>query len=272
MSRTAPVFISPEALQGLTGAPDVVIVDLSDEATHDREHIPGAVFLDAGAIARARPPVMGLLPPADALGAVLGEAGIGPEDHVIVYDAATGLRAARFAWTLDAIGHERVSVLDGGLDAWLDAGLPTTDEEAAPRHRPPYPVAYRADRIADRDHIMARLGDADTCILDTRTAAEFAGSDRRAARGGHIPGAVHIEWSTMVRGGGDLRLRPREELEALLAAEGVTPDRDVIVHCQTHQRSAHTFLVLKALGFPRLRGYPGSWSEWGNDPDTPVEV
>jgi thiosulfate/3-mercaptopyruvate sulfurtransferase len=108
-------------------------------------------------------------------------------------------------------------------------------------------------------------------ILDVRTAAEFSGADKRAQRAGHIPGAVNVDWSQALVGGGDLRLRPADQLHTLYAAAGVTPDKEVILHCQSHQRSAHSYVVLKSLGYPRLRGYPGSWSEWGNTTDTPVE-
>lgn len=274
MSQSVPPVIQAEELNARLDSPDLVIVDLSGDVAYEREHIPGAVNVDAASISASRPPVMGLLPPAQALATVLSAAGIQPDSWVVAYDSENGLKAARFAWTLDAIGHARVSLLDGGLGAWLDAGLPTDDEPTEPTEPAPgsYPAQYRDEHVADKDYILSRLGAPDLAILDARTPGEYGGTDRRALRAGHIPGAVNIDWSRALRGNGDPRLLPAEQLRALYQAHGVTPDKEVIVHCQTHQRSSHTYFALKSLGFQRIKGYPGSWSDWGNDPDTPVEA
>lgn len=271
MSQTVPPVIQAAELHARLDTPGLVIVDLSGEAAYEREHIPGAVNIEAATINASRPPAMGLLPPAERLAGVLAEAGITPLSWVVTYDGENGLKAARFAWTLDAIGHARVSLLDGGLAAWLDAGLPTDDDTPAPAPGQ-YPLRYEEAHIADKDYIRRRLGDPDVVILDARTPGEYQGTDRRAQRSGHIPGAINIDWSRALRGNGDLRLLPADELRALYAAHGVTPEKEIIVHCHTHQRSSHTYVALKSLGFERLRGYPGSWSDWGNDPETPVET
>ena len=124
---------------------------------------------------------------------------------------------------------------------------------------------------ADAGYILARLDDPGTALLDTRTPEEFSGERVRAARGGHIPGAVNFNWVEAMDADHNLRLKPAPVLLESLAALGVTPDKEVIAYCQTHHRSSHTFVVLKWLGFERVRGYPGAWSEWGNREDTPVE-
>ncbi len=269
-TAAAPVILQAEALKDLLGRPDVVIVDLSSEAAYEQQHIPGAVSVDATLLSASRPPVMGLLPAEDVFSRLLSDAGISPTSHVVAYDSENGLKASRFLWTLDVIGHERLSLLDGGLAAWSDAGFPLDDavpEVAATD----YPVRYGDSHTADKAYIKQHLDDDEVVVLDARTPAEYRGMDRRALRAGHIPGAVNLDWSLALRGGGDLRLRPVEELRALYAAAGVTPDREIIVHCHTHQRSSHTYLALKALGYPRVKGYPGSWSDWGNDPGTPIE-
>jgi thiosulfate/3-mercaptopyruvate sulfurtransferase len=270
MSTAVPVILQAEALQRLLGQPDVIVVDLSGEAAYERQHIPGAVNVDATLLGSSRPPVMGLLPAEDVLSRLLSGAGITPSSHVVAYDSENGLKASRFLWTLDVIGHERFSLLDGGLAAWLDAGFAVDDEIPRPADSD-YPVRYGDSRTTDKDYIRSHLDDAGVVVLDARTPAEYRGMDRRALRAGHIPGAVNVDWSLALCGGGDLRLRPADELRALYAGAGVTPDREVIVHCHTHQRSSHTYLVLKSLGYPRVKGYPGSWSDWGNDPDMPIE-
>lgn len=265
-----PVFIQAEELAALLGSPNLVIADLSADTYYDAEHIPGAVNIDAARLSASRPPVMGLLPPEQDIAALLSEAGISPDSYVVAYDAETGLKAARFLWTLDLIGHARFSMLDGGLRAWVQAGQETTTEvpEVVPSQ---YPAHYQDEQRADKAWIMQRLDDPGVVVLDARTPPEFRGADRRAARGGHIPGAINIDWSLALRGGGDLRLRPANELRALYTQSGISPEGEVVVHCHTHQRSSHTYLVLKSLGYRHVRGYPGSWSDWGNDPNTPIE-
>lgn len=271
MTTTIPLILPPADLARQLDAADVAVVDLSSTAAFARQHIPGAVNVDFAQVTASRPPVMGLLPDAETFGRLLAAAGITPQSHVVAYDGENGLKASRFLWTLDVIGHARFSLLDGGLQAWLNAQLPV-DSGVAPTVEPgAYPVSYRPEHQADLNYIKAHLGDPDVVILDVRTAAEYAGTDKRAQRAGHIPGAVNVEWSQALAGGGDMRLRPADQLRALYAAAGVTPDKEILLHCQTHQRSAHSYIVLKSLDYPRLRGYPGSWSEWGNNPDTPIE-
>ncbi len=210
------------------------------------------------------------MPDDDSLAEALSSIGLTPERHVVAYDDAGNGKACRLLWTLDVLGHDRFSLLDGGLHAWLNEAHRTEAGLAKPR-RGGYPVARRPEPVADRGYILAHLEDPEVVVLDTRTPAEFAGADQRAARGGHIPGAVNMDWLLAVDRHRNLRLKSAAELRALLEARGVTPDKEIITHCQTHHRSAHTYIVLKALGYPRIKGYPGSWAEWGNDPTLPIE-
>ncbi len=129
-----------------------------------------------------------------------------------------------------------------------------------------------SDVVADKAYILAHLDDLGVVILDTRSPAEFSGIDIRAARGGHIPGAINMDWILAMDRERNLRLKSEVELRGILENLGITPDKEVITHCQTHHRSSHTYVTLKALGFPRIKGYPGSWSEWGNDLELPIEA
>ena len=162
-------------------------------------------------------------------------------------------------------------MLNGGIHAWANEGHPLAH---APAEVVPgdYAAEIRGDVSADKDYILARLGDDEVVLLDTRTPEEYHGIKVRAERGGHIPGAVNFNWVEAIDQQRNLRLKPAAELRALLEGVGATPDREIIAYCQTHHRSSHTYVVLKHLGFPRIRGYPGAWSEWGNLPDTPIEV
>ncbi len=266
-----PLLIEPEQLQSCLADPRVLIVDLSNPARYAAGHIPGAVHLDYADLVRVEPPAMGLLPDEARLGEVCSRLGLTPERHVVAYDEEGNGRAGRLLWTLAVLGHEPVSLLNGGTHAWDAAGGPL---EAQLRHpsRSVYPARFaNPAAVADKAYILEQLGCADVVLLDTRTPAEFAGLDQRAARAGHIPGAVNLNWTDAMDPQRQLRLQPDPVLRELLATRGVTPDKEVIVYCQTHHRSAHTYWVLRYLGYPRVRGYPGAWSEWGNDPGLPVE-
>src|SRR5699024_3511434 len=145
----------------------------------------------------------------------------------------------------------------------LDSGLPEAPEAGH------FDIHWQDGRIADHDWIAAHLDDDNTRIVDVRSAAEYAGADVRSARGGHVPGAIHLDWREFLQADG--RLKPEADLQALVAAHGITPGHDSVMYCQSHMRSSFTFLVLRLLGHDKVRGYPGAWSDWGNRDDTPIE-
>jgi thiosulfate/3-mercaptopyruvate sulfurtransferase len=267
-----PLLVEPEALVKYVGDSRVLIIDLSQPTTFSQMHVPGAINLQYARLIRKDPPAMGMLPDAATLSAVLSEIGLKPEHHVVAYDDEGNGRAARLLWTLDVLGHEGLSLLNGGLHSWVNEEHPVEagQVEPTPSH---YPARIRhPEALADRDYVLEHLGDSDVAILDARSPAEYSGEDVRAQRGGHIPGAVNLEWLQTMDQARHLRFKPDDTLRAMLAERDVTPDKEVITHCQTHHRSAHTYIMLKHLGFERVRGYPGSWSEWGNDEDLPVET
>ena len=216
-------------------------------------------------------PQMGLLPDEEHLSMLLSSIGLTEKHHVVAYDDEGGGRAARFLWTLAAVGHDAYSLLNGGLHAWVNDRLPLTKMVF-----PPTPSNYKATisgqhAIADYDYIQAHLDDPSVLLLDCRTTAEYSGKKKSAGHAGHIPGAVNFDWLNAIDQGNALRLKSTETLQAALSDLGVTPDKEVIVYCHSHHRSAHTYIMLKNLGFENVRGYPGSWSEWGNLADAPVE-
>jgi thiosulfate/3-mercaptopyruvate sulfurtransferase len=266
-----PLIVESDQLERMLGRSDLLIVNVGDEATYEEQHVPGAVHLDYENIIGMQSPATGLLPDDRRLGEVFSSLGLSPEVHVVAYDGDKNSMAARLLWTLDAVGHGAFSLLDGGLSAWIAEGHPTETGVTLPR-----PTCYRVEghslARADKSYILRHLNDSDVVLLDTRSPAEFAGRDVRAARGGHIPRAVNMNWTLAIDGAHYPRLRAADELRKLLEEVGATPDKEVVVYCQTHHRSSHTYVVLKSLGYSRVRGYDGSWSEWGNDPETPIEI
>jgi thiosulfate/3-mercaptopyruvate sulfurtransferase len=265
-----PLVLEPDDLERVLGDPGPLVVDLGTPESYARGHVPGAVHLEYARIIDGRRPAPGLLPDAAALGAAFSSIGLTPGRHVVAYDDEGGGRACRMLWTLDAIGHEGFSLLNGGLFSWANESHALSREYSAPR-----PSDYRIDAVrsglADLDYVRTHLGEDDVVLLDARSPEEYSGAKRFAARGGHIPGAVNLNWTDTMDQARNLRFRSEPELRSMLAERGVAPDKEVIVYCQTHHRSAHAYIMLRALGYERVRGYPGSWSEWGNRPDTPVE-
>jgi thiosulfate/3-mercaptopyruvate sulfurtransferase len=253
----------------LTEAPAPLLIHVATAEAYAAGHIDGAVHVAPGELVSGIKPATGTLPGAPRLQQLFERIGYRPDARIVAYDDEGGGWAGRFIWTLDVVGHPNWWYLNGGIHAWAGAGLPLQRAPTAPS---PTRVSIAINRgpIAETQDILDHLGDAAVTIWDCRSREEFDGRRVAAARGGHIPGAVHLDWLDLMDPARDLRLRA--DIEALLRAHGIRHDNEIIVHCQTHHRSGLAYLVARALGFPNVRGYHGSWSEWGNRADTPIET
>lgn len=266
-----PLLIEPEALRPLLGQSDLLVVDLCKETTYQQLHIPGALHLPYAQIVAARHPAHGLLPEPERLEQVFSNYGIGSQTQVVAYDDEGGGNASRLLWTLDAMGHERYSLLNGGLHAWANEKHPIDRDSTTPQQTP-FIAKPNSASVAETDYIMQRLGSNDLILWDARSVNEYRGTSRFSQFPGHIPGAVNLDWLEVMDREHNLRLKPEKELRLLLANLGITPDKEVIAYCQTHHRSSLAWFVLKHLDYEQARGYPGSWSDWGNRDDTPKET
>ncbi len=264
-----PLLLEPEQLADMFPLNKVLIIDQSKLENFVQGHIPGAVHLDFKRLQRPGTPVPGLLPDVQELEAVFSELGLTPDTHVICSDDEGGGWAGRLIWVLDSIGHTQYSYLNGGIVAWREAGLPQETGEHAT-----VPSSYRISAIntdfsMTKDEVLARIGDDDFAIWDARSEAEYTGEKAISKRGGHIPGAVNYEWTRGMDKARGLRIQDLNEFRQLLADMGIDDSKQIATHCQTHHRSGFTYLVAKILGYD-VRGYAGSWSEWGNDENTPI--
>jgi thiosulfate/3-mercaptopyruvate sulfurtransferase len=264
------LLVSPADLAGRVGADDApLLLDLRPAEAYAAGHIPGAVHLDLFGISLIDTDPAPLRAFLWILEHLLASRGVSASRHIVVYDEKSGMRAARAFWALEYFGHEHTQLLDGGFAAWQADGHPISREPVAPEATT-WTGSPVAARIASHRDVLDRLDSPDAVVLDTRTDGEYFGTTVRAARGGCIPGAVHIEWTTNLRPDGSFK--SADELRAMYEPAGVTPDKEVVTYCQGGYRAAHGYLALRLLGFPRVRNYVGSWKEWGDRLELPIQV
>ena len=259
------VFVSADEVRGFQGA----VLDARGTSAWRDGHLPNSApvawtDLRDGVLRDGE-----LSDDLDEVAAALAAAGVRDDQPVLVYGAAHAGwgEEGRIFWTLDYLGHDQVHVLDGGIEAWTRAGLPlhTSSTRPEPGAFTPRP---RADRRTTTDELAADPGA--TTIWDTRTREEFDGATPYGeSRGGHVPGATHLHFQDLMDGDGTLK--PRAELEALLAGASITPDRPVTTLCTGGVRSGFAYAVLRDLGYTRISNYDGSMWAWSARGDLPVE-
>lgn len=248
--------------------PGLLLMDLRPPEAYSNGHIPGARSFDIFGISLidTRPQ------PLDAflwiIEHLLQAKGVNNDSTVVIYDDIAGMRSARLFWFLEFFGHNDVHVLNGGYNAWVAAGLPVTHDATVPRAGN-FKMKPRRELLATADDVLARLKSSDAVIIDTRSDDEYSGKLVRAARGGRIPGAVHLEWTQNLDPKGFFKTS--EELKSMYDKHAIPPEKEAVPYCQGGYRAAHTYLALRLLGYPRVRNYLGSWGEWGNRTDLPIE-
>jgi thiosulfate/3-mercaptopyruvate sulfurtransferase len=234
-------------------------------------HIPSAIhvyWMDD--LSAADTSVTTFLPSAAEATNALGRLGITHGKLVVAYSDGGNLYASRLWHVLAHFGHERVALLDGGIEKWQAEGRPLARDAVspAPAHFQPRPSASLRPIAAAE--ILERLGDPSFRTVDVRAEAEFTGEQSRAARGGRIPGAVLWPWEENLLPDGTMR--DPAEIRARAQAAGLHPEQELVTYCQGGVRAAHAALALRIAGYPKVRIYDGSWAEWGNDPVLPVET
>ncbi len=275
MSTTQNI-VSAQWLLGALSEPNIKIIDGSwylpahnrdAHAEYAQGHIPGAVYYDLDAYSDQTSSLPHTMPSADLFSKTISELGISNDDHVIVYDGMGLFSAARIWWMFKTFGHEAVSVLDGGMPAWLEAG--GAQQTQIPK---PAPTAYKAilntDRMADWHAVaeMAKTGSSQ--ILDARPAGRFDGSTpepRAGLQSGHIASSKNLPITELIDNG---RLKEPSQLKALFEGAGMDLNRPITTSCGSGVTAAVLTLGLAQLGHENNKLYDGSWSEWGGLEET----
>jgi len=272
-----PVLVTTDWLGEHLDDENVVVAEVDENPDlYDEGHITGAVKLHWRD--DLQDPVERDLVDKSTFEQLLGERGISNETTLVLYGDKNNWFAAYAYWYLKIYGHGDARILDGGRQKWTDEGREFTTDVPQPQQAE-YSAAERDESIrAYRDPVKDGLGDQTKKLVDVRSPQEYAGEliappgyeQEGAQRGGHIPTAASIPWASAVRDDGTFK--SADELRGLYEGKGVTPEKEVTAYCRIGERSAHTWFVLRELlGYQAVKNYDGSWTEWGNLVDVPIE-
>ncbi|HZT42849.1 MAG TPA: sulfurtransferase [Chthonomonadaceae bacterium] len=270
------VLVDTEFVASHLNDPNIRLVEVDvDTLAYEQGHIPGAVGWNWQT--QLEDTVRRDIPTRENFEKLCSESGIGNDTRVILYGDNNNWFAAFAFWIFQMFGHENVQLLNGGRKKWEAEGRPMTKEVP---HYPP--TQYRAKDPDFRlrafyPEVRERVGKQNVGLVDVRSPQEFTGEilappglSETAQRGGHIPGAANIPWGQAVAEDGTFK--PVEALRQLYEGKGITPDKEIIAYCRIGERSSHTWFALKyLLGYPNVRNYDGSWTEWGSVIGAPIE-
>ena len=286
--ENSEILLKPNELNELIGdqkSSDLIIIDTRPSPEFCNAHIEGAAHLDLYGISLNDTSPAPLKSFTWMLAYLMEIRGVDYDKRVVFYEENSGMRSARGFWFLEYLGHENVHILDGGINSWINEGLPVSSD--------PWPLTgsfhdddsgnikaiirtsftehlKEADntKIASADYILKNMDRNDVAIHDTRSEGEFYGETIRAARGGAIPNSIHLEWLDFVSDEGFVK--SAQELRLMLEEKKLTKDKEIIPLCQGGYRSAYAYLVYRLLGYSKVRNYIGSWKEWGDREDLPI--
>jgi len=257
------MLITTSELKSKLESKDLVIIDTRSFQEYSEGHVPGAVNLDLYAFHWIDTTKQGIENFKNQSESLFSFVGITFEKKVVFYDNVSGMLASRGVWMLKCFSHPNVFMLDGGMTKWKNESLPL---ETKSNHFNPAKFSGKLNSkvLIGFEEIHSNIDSLK--IIDARSEEEYTGKIIRAARGGHIPNSINIDWNKNINNNGTFKTK--EELESLYS---LPKDSEIVTYCQGAYRAANTFVALKTIGFKNVRVYLGSWGEWGNQLELPVE-
>ena len=263
------IFVTTKWLEKNLNDPNIRIVDTDSSEKYNISHIPGATNVIDNYYKTSLEDRVHIQNP-DKFSETMCNLGIDNETLVIAYDRSAGLYSLRLLWALNYYGHTKIKILDGGYQKWLqeDKKITQTISEYSSSE---FNTNIIDSYIAKRDYVKESIIDDDIQILDVRSDDEWTGKNKRGGpRGGHIPGAIHIEWTNFHTNGEIPALKTSKEIKSILTNSGFSFNKKTITYCQGGIRAAHPFWVLRLIGLELVKNYDGSWREWGSDFTCPI--
>jgi thiosulfate/3-mercaptopyruvate sulfurtransferase len=268
----SPLFVTTDWVAQHKDDKDVVLVDMSGDTQYSRFHIPGAISLDYGyLVMRRKKDKVSVRVDDKTLYEVLGLTGISRDSHVVIYDDFGGLHAGRLYWELERIGHQRMSIVNGGLVSWILENRKVTNVPGKPLPVKYVPGKGGRDNEIDKAGVIAAMSDGKTTIIDVRSEDEYKGYPR-FPRTGHVPGAKWMNWEDNVDIGNGYVLTKSDKLMQELVKLGVKDKQEpLVLYCNSGHRASQSYLTLRSLGFENIRLYDGSMAEYGQDKQAPLK-
>ncbi len=264
-------LVTTEWIENNLDNDSVLLIDRRGNDDYVAGHIPGAVQIPRTAFQVEIDGVPGVIPPAADVATALGAIGATPDTTIVLYDGRGSVSASRGLWVLAVYGHADVRLLDGDFRLWESEGHEiSTETPTVSASDYSFDSAPNEKLIAGWEEIIASIEDPSVLVCDARSPEEYTGRDVRADRGGHIPESVNVEWNRAIDENG--RFLPADQLRELYDGEGVVAGGTIYTLCQTAVRATHTWFVLQdLLGYEDVKVYDGSWVEYGNREDSPID-
>ena len=270
------VLVSTQWVADHLNDPNVRLVEVDvDTSAYDTGHTPNTIGWNWQTQLQQHPARD--IPTKAEWEELLSSAGIGNDTHVVLFGDNNNWFAAFGYWIFKLYGHENVSLMDGGRKKWFDENRETTNDKPSPQRASYQAKEPNFDLRASRDHVRQAIDNPNQGMVDVRSPGEYSGQllapenlpQEGAQRGGHVPSARNIPWSTAAAADGTFK--SPDELRQIYGGKGLTPDKEIIAYCRIGERSAHTWFALhEILGYPKVRNYDGSWTEWGSLIGAPI--
>jgi len=265
----AELLIDAKDLNDITSETGVIVIDAREEPGDTL--IPGSIhFAARSELVDPDHPIEQYLIGPDTFESKMQNIGLSDNSRVFIYDSGNHLSSTRLFYALEYYGFGNAAVVNGGIQGWLDASLPIGNQHTG-YDEGDFDVNVNETVMCDFDTVVAASQSENQIIFDARSAEEYSGEEVRAERGGHIPNAINFEWNNVLESEGTPYYLPADSIQTMLNEFGITPDKEIITHCQSNVRGSHAYFTLRLMGYNSVRAYEGSWFEYGNREDAIIQ-